>query len=81
MLKKLEDTTMKNYISINIDETKYIIDIQDFSDDEIFNISLHVINSIKNANRNDISKILEECIYKDYNIHVKTGIIKSEINF
>ena len=72
---------MKNYISINIDETKYIIDIQDFSDDEIFNISLHVINSIKNANRNDISKILEECIYKDYNIHVKTGIIKSEINF
>lgn len=81
MLKKLEDTTMKNYISININETKYIIDIQDFSDDEIFNISLHVINSIKNANRNDIPKILKECIYKDYNIHVKTGIIKSEINF
>lgn len=81
MLKKLEDTTMKNYISINIDETKYIIDIQDFSDDEIFNISLHLINSIKNANRNDIPKILEECIYKDYNIHVKTGIIISEINF
>ena len=49
---------MKNYISINIDETKYIIDIQDFSDDEIFNISLHLINSIKNANSNDIPKIL-----------------------
>lgn len=81
MLKKLEDTTMKNYISINIDETKYIIDTQDFSDDEIFDISLHLINSIKNTNRNDIPKTLEECIYKDYNIHVKTGIIISEINF
>ena len=72
---------MEKCMIVKKGDYKVIIKLNECYDDKIiFNISLLIIDCIKNVEDENITEILKDTIYTKLNIDIEFGTVVSEIN-